>query len=568
MSEREIRITRTRPPGRRRGRASPTLKGRQVGQAARREVAAALAEMPRSRDLLIEYLHRLQDRYGWLTVGHLAALAERLGLAQAEVYEVASFYDRFDVVADDAGPPPEATVRVCDGLVCVLHGATGLLSELRSACPPSVRVRRAPCLGRCDRAPAALVDERELDWATAPALLDCLAGRRPAPQPPAIEDIAACRERGGYRVLRDCLAGRRTPREVLRALEDSRLRGLGGAGFPPGRKWELVRDQPAPRALVVNADESEPGTFKDRHHLLHDPHRVLEGALIAAWAVGTETSYLYLRDEYPAVRRVLTAAIAGLAGTGLARHTRIELRRGAGAYVCGEESAMIESIEGKRGLPRHRPPYVAEVGVHGRPTLVNNVETLYWVPEILARGPAWFADHGHNGGQGLRSYSVSGRVADPGVKVAPAGISARALIDQHSGGMAPGQTLKAFLPGGASGGFLPAAMADLPLDFGTLEPHGSFVGSHGLIVLGQDDDLRQAALNVMEFFAEESCGKCTPCRVGTDKAVRLMGEARWDPVLMEDLGRVLADASICGLGQAAANPLRTLLRHFPEALSP
>jgi len=405
-----------------------------------------------------------------------------------------------------------------------------------------------------------------VDRATARSVADAIRDRRIRPEIPDYIDLDTYRTEGGYVVLQQCLDGRRTVDSVIAVLADSGLRGLGGAGFPPGRKWEIVRSHPAPRVLAVNADEGEPGTFKDRYHLENNPHCVIEGMLVAAWAIEAQKAYIYLRDEYPAVREILRRELPALAGTGLADHVDIELRRGAGAYICGEESAMIESIEGKRGLPRHRPPYVAECGVFGQPTLVNNVETLYWIRDILQKGAGWFAGHGRNGGRGLRSYSVSGRVREPGVKLAPAGITARELIEDHCGGMAPGHEFKAYLPGGASGGILPASMADLPLDFGSLEPYGSFVGSHAVIVLGHRDDLRGAALNLLRFFEEESCGQCTPCRVGTEKAARLMEQASWDTALMREVADTMADASICGLGQAAANPLISLLRYFPEEL--
>jgi formate dehydrogenase len=405
-----------------------------------------------------------------------------------------------------------------------------------------------------------------VDHATVDSVTEAIREKRTAPNVPDYVHLRNYLDDGGYEVLKQCLDGRRSVESVIAALTDSGLRGLGGAGFPPGRKWEIVRSFQGPRTLAVNADEGEPGTFKDRFHLENNPHSVLEGMLIAAWAVEAETAYFYLRDEYPAVRAILDKELPALQATGLADHVRIELRRGAGAYICGEESAMIESIEGKRGLPRHRPPYVAEAGVFGRPTLVNNVETLYWVRDILEKGADWFAGHGANGSRGLRSYSVSGRVREPGVKLGPAGITANELIEDLCGGMAPGHEFRAYLPGGASGGILPASMADLPLDFGSLEPYGSFVGSHAVIVLGHRDDLRRVALNLMRFFEDESCGQCTPCRVGTEKTVALMQQPEWDEALMRELADTMSDASICGLGQAAANPVMSLLRYFPEVL--
>jgi formate dehydrogenase len=567
MSRPESRIVRLPHPGRGVGRALTTPKGRQVDPAALEDVRDLLADRPRRRDLLIEYLHLIQDRFGHLSARHLAALAEELRLAQVEVYEVATFYAHFDVVPEDVTPPRATTVRVCDGLSCELSGAEGLLEGLQQSLGTDVRVVAAPCMGRCHAAPTAVVGRHHVDHATVDAVGDAINSGKLEPTIPDYIDLQSSRAGGGYQVLAECLDGRRTVESVIDALGDSGLRGLGGAGFPPGRKWEIVRRYPGPRMMAVNADEGEPGTCKDRYHLENDPHSILEGMLIGAWAVEAETVFIYVRDEYPAALEILAREIEALAGTALSDHVRIELRRGAGAYICGEESAMIESIEGKRGLPRHRPPYVAESGIFGRPTLVNNVETLYWIRDILLKGPDWFSGHGRNGGKGLRSFSVSGRVREPGVKLAPAGISVRELIEDHCGGMQPGHAFRAYLPGGASGGILPADMGELPLDFGSLEPHGSFVGSHAVIVLGDRDDLRKAALNLMRFFEDESCGQCTPCRIGTEKALRLMEQSPTDAPLLEELAATMADASICGLGQAAANPLLSLLRYFPEALS-
>ncbi len=566
MASKHPAVTRLRHPGSgvRRPRAHP--KGRQVDDRDQALVREILGPAPRRRDLLIEHLHALQDSLGCLRPGTLAALAAELGLAQAEVYEVASFYAHFDVVDDESPAPPPITVRVCDGLSCELRGARHLLSELPGAVGDAARVVRAPCMGRCFAAPVAEVGQHFVDRAGVDAVADAVERGETGPIVPAYEDLAGYRAGGGYEYLRRCLHGELAPDDVITRLEDAGLRGLGGAGFGPGRKWEIVRRQPAPRLMAVNADEGEPGTFKDRFYLETSPHQVLEGALIAAWAVEAETVYVYLRDEYPGIHRILGREIPELEAAGLAGHARLELRRGAGAYICGEESAMLESIEGKRGLPRHRPPYVAQNGLFGRPTLVNNVETLYWVRDILERGAAWYAGHGRHGGQGLRSYSVSGRVRSPGVKLAPAGITARELLEEYAGGMAAGHEFRAYLPGGASGGILPATKADLPLDFGELEPHGCFVGSHAVIYLGHEDDLKAVALNLLRFFEDESCGQCTPCRVGTAKLVGMMEAGHWDTARMEALAGVMADASICGLGQAAANPLRSLLRHFPEVL--
>ncbi len=551
-------------PGAGRRKAPTFPKGRQLDPAARDDVAALLSDQPRRRDLLIEFLHLIQDRYHGLSAKHLQALAAEMSLSMAEVFEVASFYAHFDIILDGEDAPPPLTIRVCDSLTCEMMGAQALLAGLPNAVGASVRVVRAPCMGYCDAAPAVEIGHRQIGHATVQDVAKAAQAGQIEPKSPPYQDLAAYRAEGGYDRLGDCLAGRLTVEQVTKTLDAAGLRGLGGAGFPTGRKWTLVRNTPAPRYVAVNADEGEIGTFKDRLYLEQHPHQFLEGTLIAAWAVEAETVYIYLRDEYPAARHILLSEIAALQSAGLAPHTTVHLRRGAGAYICGEESAMIESIEGKRGLPRHRPPYVAQDGIFGRPTLVNNVETLYWVPNILSKGDAWFADQGTNGSKGLRSYSVSGRVKQPGVKLAPAGLTARALIDDYCGGMADGHTFKAYLPGGASGGILPAAKADIPLDFGKLDAVGCFVGSHAVIVLSDKDDLRAAALNLMRFFADESCGQCTPCRNGTEKAVALMAKESWDTELLEELCATMSDASICGLGQAAPNPLLTLLKHFPE----
>ena len=485
--------------GRRKGRRTP--KGRQVDPQALDEVRAVLGDRPRRRDLLIEHLHLIQDHYGYLGAAHLAALAEEMRLALVEVYEVASFYAHFDIVLDGEEAPPAVTVRICDSLSCEMMGARQLLAELPKTLGTNVRVMRAPCMGGCHNAPVAAIGHALHEHATIESVVKALHNNETHPRIPPYEDIDAYRDGGesvGCTVLGDCLAGRRRVEDVLQALEDSNLRGLGGAGFPTGRKWRFVRAEAGPRLMAVNADEGEPGTFKDRYYLESRPHQFLEGMLIAAWAVEAAEVYIYLRDEYPQVRAILEAELPKLGD--LARHTQVHLRRGAGAYICGEESAMLESIEGKRGLPRHKPPFPSQVGLFGRPTLINNVETLYWVPAIIRNGPEWFAAHSRNGRKGLRSFSVSGRVKQPGIKLAPAGITVRQLIDEFCGGMADGHRFKAYLPGGASGGILPAAMADLPLDFGTLEPHGCFVGSHAVIVLSDQDDMKAVALNLLKFF--------------------------------------------------------------------
>jgi formate dehydrogenase len=552
-------------PGSGRRKAAPFPRGRVLRQEEAAAVKALIGEGPYERALLIEYLHLIQDHEGCLPAGHLHALAEALRIPMAEVYEVATFYAHFDVVADGEARPPAVTVRVCDSLSCMLAGADGLLGALRRSPPSGARVVRAPCIGSCHTAPAAEVGHHHVDHAT-PAKLAELARRRDvAPHMPAYQDYDAYAKAGGYAVLRSCLSGARKVEDVVAALSDGGLRGLGGAGFPTGRKWGLVRAEKGPRLMAVNGDEGEPGTFKDRVYLESEPHRFLEGMLIAAWAVEAEQVFIYMRDEYPAVVKILKTEIPKLQAAGLARHTKVNVRRGAGAYICGEESAMIESIEGKRGYPRHRPPYVAQVGIFGRPTLVNNIETLYWVPAILEKGAQWFASQGRNGAKGLRSYSVSGRVKSPGVVLTAAGSTCRDLI-ALCGGMADGHHFKGYLPGGASGGILPAYMADIPLDFGQLEKHGCFVGSHAVVILSDKDDMKAVALNLMRFFEDESCGQCTPCRNGTEKAVKLMSAGNWSADLLGDLSQVMGDASICGLGQAAPNPVRCVFRYFPEDL--
>ena len=548
----------------RRARAHP--KGRPVEPQALAEIRVLLGEAPRRRDLLIEFLHRIQDRYGHISGGHIVALAEEMKLARTEVYEVATFYHHFDVVADGEAPPP-LTVRVCETLSCQIAGADTLLQALQRAPASGIRVVGAPCIGRCEHAPAAVVGRHPVDEATPEKIAAAIADKRIEAEPPPYIDLAAYRAGGGYRTIAACVGGERTVEAVTAALDESGLRGLGGAGFPAGRKWKIVRAEPAPRLMAVNIDEGEPGTFKDRYYLERDPHRFLEGVLIAAWAVGIADVYIYLRDEYAGCRAVLEREISALEADPPCPLPSLHLRRGAGAYICGEESAMIESIEGKRGMPRLRPPYVAQVGLFGRPTLEHNMETLYWIRDILEKGGAWFAGQGRNGRKGLRSFSVSGRVAKPGVHLAPAGITVRELIAEYCGGMLPGHEFYGYLPGGASGGILPASLADVPLDFDTLQPHGCFIGSAAVIVLSQHDRARDAALNLMRFFADESCGQCTPCRVGTEKAVGLLSKPKWDTALLAELSQAMADASICGLGQAAPNPIACVVKYFPQELA-
>ena len=546
-------------------------KGRAIAEADRTAVREACAGLEPRRDLLIEHLHRLQDRFHGLRRGQLAALAEHLRLAQSEVYEVATFYHHFDVVDDDA-PLPAVTVRVCTSLSCAMAGGEALQRELAAQARSAglnLKVAEAPCIGQCHHAPAACVGQHELGGASVERVMRLVREGTVQPERPAATGYAAYRAAGGYRLLADCMSGARTRDAVIAELDASKMRGLGGAGFPSARKWKSVAAQPAPRYMVVNIDEGEVGTFKDGELLVSDPHRMIEGTLIAAWAVGCERIWIYLRDEYHAGRGVLERELAALAADPPAPGLpAIELRRGAGAYICGEESALIESVEGKRGMPRLRPPIVAQVGVFGRPTLAHNFETLWWVRDVVEKGGAWFAGHGRRGRSGLRRFSVSGRVARPGVHLAPAGITLRELVDEFAGGMLPGWELYGYLPGGASGGILPARLADVPLDFDTLAEHGCFVGSMAVVVLGKSathtDTAREAALNLMRFFEHESCGQCTPCREGTTQAVRLMTASRWDVGLMADLSAVMRDASICGLGQAAPNPMDSVIRFFPE----
>ncbi|MEA3292262.1 MAG: NAD(P)H-dependent oxidoreductase subunit E [Pseudomonadota bacterium] len=551
-------------------RAKRTLasrRARAVDSTALNEVRSLIGEQPLRRDLLIEHLHLLQDRYGCLSLAHLNALAAEMKLSAAEIYETASFYHHFDIVREGEVKPPLLTVRVCDSISCELAGAEALLQALSSALGPEARVQRVPCVGRCDTAPVAVVGQNPLPRASAESVLEAVSGNRIEAQTPACIDYNAYRDQGGYETLLQCLAGERGVDEIIAALEDAGLRGLGGAGFPVGRKWRIVREQPAPKLMAVNIDEGEPGTFKDRHYLERDPHRFLEGMLIAAHVVGIETIYIYLRDEYAGCRQMLTRELATLRAEFPNPLPEIDLRRGAGAYICGEESAMIESIEGKRGMPRLRPPFVAEVGLFGCPTLEHNMESLYWVREILERGQEWFISQGRHGRAGLRSFSVSGRVGRPGVHLAPAGITIRELIEEYCGGMLPGHEFYGYLPGGASGGILPASMADIPLDFDTLNEHGCFIGSAAVIVLSNRDRARDAALNAMRFFAHESCGQCTPCRVGTAKAFELTQAKEWDQPLLRELGSVMQDASICGLGQAAPNPMECVMNYFPHEIS-
>jgi formate dehydrogenase beta subunit len=551
-------------PGEGRKRAISSPKGRQVDPSAAQEVELLLGDRPRRRDLLIEHLHLIQDTYKQISAAHLAALADEMKLSFAEVFETATFYAHFDVVKEgEAGIPP-LTIRVCDSLTCAMLGAEKLLQELQTGAGPGIRVVRAPCVGRCDTAPAVEVGHHFVDHASVAGVLAAAKGgdiHAHLPEYVGYEDDV---RGGGYTLLQRLRSGEMPKESILKALDASSLRGLGGAGFPAARKWRAVLGEPGPRLMAINGDEGEPGTFKDRYFLESDPHRFIEGMLIGAHVVDASDVYIYIRDEYPAAREILTREIAELPAGGPVLH----MRRGAGAYICGEESALLESIEGKRGMPRHKPPYPFQVGLFGLPTLINNIETLWWVRDIVEKGAEWWKGHGRNDREGLRSYSVSGRVKNPGMKLAPAGITVRELIDEFCGGMAEGQSFHAYLPGGASGGILPASMDSIPLDFGTLEKYGCFIGSAAVIVLSEQDSVKGAALNLMRFFEDESCGQCTPCRVGTQKAALLMQRPVWDRDLLEELGQAMRDASICGLGQAASNPLTSVIKYFPEEFLP
>lgn len=547
------------------GRGRRTPKGRQVEDKAWAEVRDLLGDRPRRRDLLIEFLHLIQDEYRCLSAAHLRALAEEMRLSMAEVYEVATFYAHFDVVKEGETPPPALTIRVCDSLSCELAGAEQLRTALENGMDPDqVRVLRAPCMGRCDTAPVLELGHNHIGHATVEKVEAAIAAGETHAHVDPYETLAAYLEEGGYSELK-ALRAEGDWEEVQEKILSSGLRGLGGAGFPSGRKWGFVRANPGPRYLAVNGDEGEPGTFKDRVYIEGEPHVFLEGMLIAAWAVEAERCFIYMRDEYPGIIEILRREIRALEEAGIVEKDYIDLRRGAGAYICGEESAMIESIEGKRGIPRHRPPYVAQVGVFDRPTLVHNVETLYWVSKVCREGPHILSMVEKNGRKGLRSYSVSGRVKSPGVHLLPAGSTIMDVI-KAADGMLDGHTFKAYQPGGPSSGLLPASMNDIPLDFDTLQPHGSFIGSAAVVVLSDKDSARDAALNMLQFFEDESCGQCTPCRVGCEKAVKLMMAEKWDQPLLEELCQAMADASICGLGQAAPNPIRLTIQHFADEI--
>ena len=521
----------------------------------------------RQRDMLIESLHLIQDRYKCLKPKHLTALSELTNLPLTEIYETASFYAHFDIYKEDDLTPPDTTIRVCDGITCEMNGCKSLEKDLKDNLDSNVRVVRAPCMGRCHQAPVVEVGKKHFVNANLSLVQKALEEQDTKPVIPNYISYDDYVKEGGYKILKDCIEDKKDPMKLIEEMEQSGLRGLGGAGFPTGRKWRFVRAEDKPRLMAINGDEGEPGTFKDHHYLTRDPHRFLEGMLIAAWVVEATDVYIYMRDEYPDVIKFLKKEIKILENNNLNIKTRIHFRRGAGAYICGEESSMLESLEGKRGLPRHKPPFPSQVGLFGRPTLIHNVETVFWVREILEKGAVWFSSHGLNGRKGLRTYSVSGRVKNPGVKLAPAGITIKQLIDEYCGGIQEGHTFKAYLPGGASGGILPAKLDNVPLDFDTLQEHGCFIGSAAVVVLSDRDNMKDIAKNLMFFFHDESCGQCTPCRNGTEKALKLMNESSWDVDLLKELSSAMMDASICGLGQAAPNPMLSVIKHFPEEVT-
>ena len=521
----------------------------------------------RQRDMLIESLHLIQDRYKCLKPKHLTALSELTNLPLTEIYETASFYAHFDIYKEDDLAPPDTTIRVCDGITCEMNGCKSLEKDLKDNLDSNVRVVRAPCMGRCHQAPVVEVGKKHFVNANLSLVQKALEEQDTKPVIPNYISYDDYVKEGGYKILKDCIEDKKDPMKLIEEMEQSGLRGLGGAGFPTGRKWRFVRAEDKPRLMAINGDEGEPGTFKDHHYLTRDPHRFLEGMLIAAWVVEATDVYIYMRDEYPDVIKFLKKEIKILEDNNLNIKTRIHFRRGAGAYICGEESSMLESLEGKRGLPRHKPPFPSQVGLFGRPTLIHNVETVFWVREILEKGAVWFSSHGLNGRKGLRTYSVSGRVKNPGVKLAPAGITIKQLIDEYCGGIQEGHTFKAYLPGGASGGILPAKLDNVPLDFDTLQEHGCFIGSAAVVVLSDKDNMKDIAKNLMFFFHDESCGQCTPCRNGTEKALKLMNESSWDVDLLKELSSAMMDASICGLGQAAPNPMLSVIKHFPEEVT-
>ncbi|MFT5394841.1 MAG: NADH:ubiquinone oxidoreductase subunit F (NADH-binding)/NADH:ubiquinone oxidoreductase subunit E [Gammaproteobacteria bacterium] len=540
------------------------VQGRTTPHKALAEIRQVLGDAPRTRDMLIENLHKIQDHYHHISNRHILALSIDMSLPMAEVYETATFYHHFDVLKENETPPPTKTVRVCDSLTCEMFGAKTLLQQLESENIDDVRIQTVPCVGRCNAAPVAVVGTNPIESADIKKVKSAIENNAFEDSEPDCISYVDYKKNGGYQLLVDCVEGKFERENIISLLEDSNLRGLGGAGFPTGRKWRILSEQAKPKMVAINIDEGEPGTFKDRVYLEQDPHRFIEGTLIAHWAIDADKIYIYLRDEYAGCRKALENELELLKQDPPCELPEIHLRRGAGAYICGEESAMIESIEGKRGMPRLRPPYVAQVGLFGRPTLEQNMESMHWIRDIISNGPEWFSNNGRHDRKGLRSFSVSGRVQKPGVHLAPAGITMQELIDEYCGGMLGGHDFYGYFPGGASGGILPASLANIPLDFDTLQPYGCFIGSAAIVVLSDKDSAKQMALNAMRFFEDESCGQCTPCRVGTAKAVKLMEKDDWDQPLLEELSTAMVDASICGLGQAAPNPLRCAMKYFPE----
>jgi len=543
-------------------------KGRNIDENAVIEVNNLINKLPVKRDLLIEYLHLIQDKHRQLKKKYLAALSHILKIPFAEVYEVASFYAHFDVVEDDTPPMQDITIRVCDSITCEMFGSEKLINDLSDGLDNSkVRVLRAPCMGLCDKAPACEVGHKHITKASLDSVKNVIESNDLHPQKVSGKSIEEYINDGGYEILQKCYKGEMDIDEIIEKINLSGLKGMGGAGFPSGQKWKFVRLEKSPRLMTINGDEGEPGTFKDKLYLENNIHQFFEGMLIAAWAVEAKDIYIYMRDEYPEIRIRMFKELDKIKSKKLINpETNVHIRRGAGAYICGEESAMIESIEGKRGLPRHKPPFVSKVGLFGRPTLNHNIETVFWVPKILSKGHEWFSKQGKVGHKGPHSFSVSGRVKEPGVKLAPAGISMNELLNDYCGGMLNGHKFLGYLPGGASGGILPAEMADIPLDFGTLDKYGCFIGSGAVVVFSDQDDIKKVAINLLKFFNDESCGQCTPCRVGTEKAVKLMEKNIWNKDLMDELVKTMSDASICGLGQAAGNPISCVLKYFKDKL--
>ena len=522
-----------------------------------------LSPLDLRHDLLIEHLHKIQDYFGFLSEKNLALLAKILKLSKVEVYEVASFYAHFDIVKEGDIPPPKTTIRICNSLSCQINGSTTLKNKIiKKFQDQDIRVLDAPCMGRCAFAPALEIGHFHVENANLEKVSEAIEKKWISPIIPNYQSFYDYINKGGYQKLK---AVKNRKDIWYDNIIKADLRGLGGGGFRTAKKWKLVSNEKRPRYLAVNGDEGEPGTFKDKYYLEKEPHMFLEGMLMAATSINAEKCFIYIRDEYPAVLKILKDEIIKLENEKIIPLNYIDLRRGAGAYICGEESAMIESIEGKRGLPRHRPPYVGQSGIFGKPTLVHNVETLYWVAKIMREGPEIFTDFNKNNCMGLRSYSVSGRVKKPGLYLLPSGSTILDIIEA-SGGMIEGHQFKAYQPGGASSGLLPATINDVPLDFDTLDKYNTFIGSAAVVVLSDKDNIRNVALNMIEFFKSESCGQCTPCRVGCEKAVNIMKQKDWDISLLQDLCEVMESSSICGLGQAATNPIKSCISYFSKEL--